>query len=204
VYRLYSLCAIYGLEFTTVLRWYGIELEELLIDAAKLAIDHTRILEFNASEGVQVELPTDIDERLDLSQTSYLGRHIRRWGRVPLALLNLVEPRRQRYGFIGTEDWSMYPILWPGSFVQIDETRRRVARDGWAHECERPIYFVEHRDGFRCGWCTHSGSLLIVQPHSSSQNPPQVFRYPGEAEVVGQVVGVAMRLDLGKRRHKHS
>src|SRR5947209_15121273 len=50
VYRLYSLCAIYGLEFATVLRWYGIELDELLTDFAKLALDQTHVMEFKSSD----------------------------------------------------------------------------------------------------------------------------------------------------------
>ncbi len=98
----------------------------------------------------------------------------------------------------------MYPILSPGSFVQIDESKRRIAKEGWVYEQERPIYFLEHRDGYRCGWCTDRGGVLIVQPHHTSLMTPEIFRYPGEAEIVGQVVGVAMRLDLAKRRHTRS
>lgn len=204
VYRLYSLCAIYGLEFSAALRWYGIELQELPGDSARLALKHTNLVGFKSSNHDAVEFPAEFSGDFDLRQTSYLARHIRRWGKLPIELLNTADLRRHRYGFIGTEDWSMYPILWPGSFVQIDETRRRLSREGWTHEQERPIYFVEHRHGYICGWCTDDAGLLIVQPHSSSHAAPQIFRYPGDAEIVGQVVAIAMRLDLGKRRHTHS
>ena len=97
----------------------------------------------------------------------------------------------------------MYPILPPGSFIQVDESRRKLMKEGWSTEHERPIYFLEYRDGFKCGWCSHRDGILVVQPHSMSQEPPTIF-HPGEAEVIGQVVGVAMRLDLGKRRHTRS
>lgn len=204
MYRLYSLCAIYGLDFSTVLRWYGVEIQQLPAESAHVPLEHTHLIGFKPPDGSQVDFPVHFDEELDLRQTTYLARHIRGWGKLPIALLNALELRRHRYGFIGTDDWSMYPILWPGSFVQIDETRRRVLSAGWTHEQERPIYFVEHRDGFSCGWCTDRGGLLIVQPHSASHLAPQIFRYPGDAEVVGQIVAVAMRLDLGKRRHTRS
>ena len=204
VYRLYSLCAVYRLDFATVLRWYGIELENLPADSAHLGLEQTHLVDFQSPTRGEVDFPSEFDDQFDLERTSYLGRHIRRWGKLPISLLNALEVRRHRYGFIGTEDWSMYPIIWPGSFVQVDEARKRVAKEGWTHEYERPIYFVEHRNGFRCGWCTELAGLLIVQPHSASQTAPDVFRYPGDVEVIGQVVGVAMRLDLAKRRHTRS
>jgi hypothetical protein len=35
---------------------------------------------------------------------------------------------------------------------------------------------------------------MILVPHPLSSCAPEVYSYPEEAEVVGQVVGVAMRL----------
>ena len=204
VYRLYSLCAIYALDFSMVLGWYGIELEQLPLDAARLALERTHLVNFKPAERTFVDFPEEIDEQIDLQKTIYLARHIRRWGKLPLSLLNAMDLRHNRYGFVGTEDWSMYPLLRPGSFVQIDETRRRVARDGWSSEYDRPIYFVEHRDGYSCGWCSERQGLLVIQPHSASNVALRMFRYPGDAEVIGQIVGVAMRLDPVKRPRKRS
>ncbi len=203
VYRLYSLCAIYGLEFRGVLEWYGIDLEQLAMDSSRLSLERTRLLDFHPPEWTMVEFPAELED-FDLRHTSYLSRHIQRWGKLPLAMLNALDLQRHRYGFIGTDDWFMYPILSPGAFVQVDESRRRIAKEGWIYENERPIYFLEHRDGYRCGWCTERGGVLIVQPYSASLLQPEIFRYPGEADVIGQVVGVAMRLDLAKRRHTRS
>ncbi len=204
LYRIYSLCAIYGLEFSTVLGWYGIELHQLPGDAARLGHKVTRIVDIRCPDRAEVEFPAKLDGAFDLRKTLYLATHIQRWGKLPILLLNGLDLKRQHYGFVGVDDWSMYPILPPGSFVQIDETKRRVTNESWVHEYERPIYFVNYRDGYRCGWCTQRGRLLIVQPHSTSHLAPEIFRYPEQAEVIGQVVGVAMRLDLGKRRHTHS
>jgi hypothetical protein len=88
----------------------------------------------------------------------------------------------------------MYPILQPGSFIQVDESRNKVLDGGWRSEYERPIYFVETRDGHTCCWCTLTREEIILQPHPLSPVPPRVLRYPQQAEVIGQVVGVAMRL----------
>lgn len=203
IYRLYSLCAIYGLDFTSVLAWYGIELPGLASDAARVRHEHTHPIDLKPSSNVTMDFPMEFDGELDLRHTSYLSRQFRRWGRLPIAMLSGTDLARYRYGFIGTEDWSMYPMLRPGSFIQIDETRRKATAAAWADQYERPIYFVEHRDGYCCGWCEQHPGLLIVQPHSSSAGL-RIFRSPGDAEIIGQVIAVVMRLDLAKRRHIRS
>ena len=204
LFRLYSLCAIYRLDFSTVLQWYGIELGEMAADSVSISLERTHLADMQAPTSLSVEFPAALDEDVDFRQTFYMTRHIRQWGQLPIALAGTLDLRQHRYAFLGTDDWSMYPILPPGSFLQIDESKRRIAKEGWTHEHERPVYFVEHRNGFRCGWCTEQNGVLIVMAHSASQLPPDVFRFPGEADVIGQVVAVAMRLDLGKRRHIRS
>lgn len=88
----------------------------------------------------------------------------------------------------------MYPILPPGSFIQVDEARDKVLEGSWRAEYERPIYFVGTREGHTCCWCTLTGEEIILQPHPLSPVSPRVLRYPQQAEVIGQVVGVAIRL----------
>lgn len=94
----------------------------------------------------------------------------------------------------------MYPILQPGALVLIDETQRKIAHAGWSSEFDRPIYFLEHRAGCVVGWCTLNGEQLVLQPHPASPCSPVVYAYPSEIDVIGQVSGVAMILDQGKRR----
>ena len=89
----------------------------------------------------------------------------------------------------------MYPILLPGSFLQIDETKTRVAKGPWRTEYERPVYFVELRDEFMCCWCEVRGSEILLQPHPQSGVQTRVCKHGQDAEVIGQVVGIAMRLD---------
>ena len=76
----------------------------------------------------------------------------------------------------------------------IDDSRRRIANSGWTGEFDRPIYFLEHRDGYLCGWCTLRGGELIVQPHPASLREPETYAHPAEIEVIGQVTYVAMTL----------
>ena len=204
LYRLYSLCAIYRLDIHEVMEWYGVDVSQLPADALSLQIERTHPLGFGANGQAEVQLPLSLDPGLDLRRTTFLSRMIQRWGKLPLVLLNGLDLKNHRYGFIGTEDWMMYPLLQPGSFVLIDETRRKIVNTGWTNEFERPIYFLEHRKGFACCWCHLSDSQLILQPHPASMCNPEIYPYPEEIEVIGQVTGVAMRLDQGKRRRTRS
>jgi transcriptional regulator with XRE-family HTH domain len=202
-YRLYSLCVIYGLNFKTALSWYGVNLDDQPSDSAKLSLRATRPLAF-ATPDFASWLPTEIEHSVDVSKTFYLSPQVRTWGTLPLSMLSALDLQRHHYAFIGTDDWFMYPILPPGSFVQIDLSRKKLGSEGSQGEHDRPIHFIEHRGGFRCGWCTEKNGLLIVQPHLASNATLETFQYPGEADVIGQVVGVAKRLDLARRRRTHS
>lgn len=204
VYKLYSLCAIYRLDFAEALEWYGINLASLPADALFAEISRTHMVGFEASPLGEIQAPLSLDPGIDVRRTTYISRMIQRWGKLSLMFLAGLDPREQRYGFIGADDWFMYPLLQPGSFVVIDETRRRIQNDGWTNEFDRPIYFLEHRSGYLCGWCSQRDDKLVLVPHPASGESPLIFTMPSDIDVIGQVVGVAMRLDQGRRRRTRS
>lgn len=202
IYKLYSLCTIYRLDFSEALRWYGVDLSGLPADAVYLQPDRTHLMAFSAesvSAAGQVQVPLSLDPGLDLSRTTFLSRYIQSWGVLPLMLVGGLDLRNHRYGFLGLDDWFMYPLLSPGSLVLIDETRRKIERSGWTNEHDRPIYFLEHRDGWLCGWASMAGETLVAMPHPASEQEPRLFRFPEEVDVVGRVAGVAHRFDFTRR-----
>ena len=87
-----------------------------------------------------------MDPGFDPTKTQNFTRMVQEWGTIPLAYLEQLSRSDFMYGYIGTGDRTMYPILPPGSFVQVDESKHRIERDGWRSEYERPIYFVEGRE----------------------------------------------------------
>lgn len=204
LFRLYSLCAIYRLDAVEVMTWYGVDLSEAPIDAAQIEIERTHPVGFSTSGHGLVQVPLTLDPGLDMRKTTYLSRMIQRWGRMPLMLLNTMDLEDHRYAFIGTEDWFMYPLLQPGSLILIDETKRSIVNEGWRNEFERPIYFIEHRNGYACAWCSMMDDRLLLQPHPASMSSPEVYIFPDEADVIGQVTGVAMRLDQKRKRRARS
>lgn len=203
IYRLYSLCAIYRLDFPEVLEWYGIPLGSLAADAAKVELEKTHAVNFTANGQAAAQIPLSLDPGIDIRRTTFLSRMIQRWGKLPLMLLGDFDLKSHRYGFIGTDDWTMYPILQPGSLVLIDESKRKPSNSGWTSEFDRPIFFIEHRGGYACSWCSVVGEQIVLQPHPASQCLPEVFE-ASEIDIIGQVSGVAMRLDPARRRRTRS
>jgi transcriptional regulator with XRE-family HTH domain len=192
IHRLYTLCAIYRLDIAEVLEWYGVDISHLLADGTSAHPSKTHTLSPSVLSHGSVALPLKLDPGVDLRKTTYLSRMIQQWGRVPLGLLDSLEIDECRYGIIGTEDYLMYPMLRPGALVQIDENQRQIQNAGWTHEFERPIYFLELRDGYACGWCSLTGQQLIMQPHPGSPCEPQLLSLQ-DVDIVGRVVGVAMQ-----------
>jgi transcriptional regulator with XRE-family HTH domain len=92
------------------------------------------------------------------------------------------------YAHIGSADYTMYPLIRPGAVVEIDTSQIKLHANSWHNEFERPIFFIELRDGYACGWCEVQGNQLLVIPHHSSPATIRRFIYPRDAEIVGRVV----------------
>ena len=193
VFRFYSLAAIYRRPLRALFQLYGIDADAISSEwtASRPANTHIVIVD---KERAGYHVPVKLDPGFDLRETSNLGRMIQQWGVVPLSVLSHLASQNYTYAYVGTEDYTMYPILQPGSFVQVDESRRRLVERQWRSEYERPIYFVETRDGFTCCWCSFRANSLVLQPHPLSPVPVRILRHPQEAEIIGQVVGMAMRI----------
>lgn len=193
LYRLYSLAVVYRRDFRELLTWYDVDLNSVS-DDLDLSVPPKSHVSHVLAGVSNVKVPIRLDPGFDPRRTANFGRMVEQWGLVPLSYLEQFATRQFTYGYIGSEDLTMYPLLPPGTFVQVDETKTKVAETGWRSEYERPIYFVETRAGYTCCWCTVTREELILQPHPLSPVPARVLRFPQEADIVGQVVGVAMRL----------
>jgi transcriptional regulator with XRE-family HTH domain len=195
VFKLYSLAVVYHMTLNDILALYQIDLGKM--DAHRRTIPLTRTHKFSASvndEGKVMRFPIRFDPGFRPEKTAFISRLIESWGEIPLGLLATLDFKKFRYGYIGLDDHTMGPLLRPGSIVQIDETRRRVLNEGWADESGRPIYFIELRYSYECCWCFQRGKDLTMIPHPLSASGPRTIRVPEEGEILGQVVGVAMRL----------
>ena len=193
IHKLYSFAAIYDLDYLELLRWYGVDLTEARKDA-QLA-PNLATHQSQASLGQSLSVPIRLDGGFDPSKTLNVARFIQEWGVVPLAYLQELAGRQFTYIHVGINDRTMYPLILPGSFLQVDESMGYVT-GRWRSEYERPIYLVETREGLMCCWCELQGGKIVLQPHPLSQVPVRILSYPQEAEILGTVVGIAMSLSL--------
>jgi transcriptional regulator with XRE-family HTH domain len=189
IYRIQSLARIYRLTPDTILEWYGIK--QSTLDALQLEESPKgRFAFFQKPKEVQV--PVSLDPSFDSRVSTEIGRIVEAWGEVPFAFLSQFRDRQYIYAYVGAEDFMMNPLLPPGSFVQIDPSRRSIKRIGWQNEFDRPIYAIDSSEGLHFAWCSVSDRKLILESHPLSREDVKIFNID-EVDVVGQVIGVATR-----------
>src|SRR5271165_4982268 len=190
LHKLYSMAAIYHLNPLEISTWYEAPLAQTFDDAACLPPPLTHL---SAPQTFESDLVWRQAQSFDSEKTELLTDLPPTLGKFPG--LERFGQGRYRYGYIGLSDRRMTPILRPGSIVLVDSSLRRVEDEDWNSEYDRPIYFVELRGGYRCGWFRKDGARLIMHPHALSRCSPEAWRTPEEAEVAGKVIGVVSYLN---------
>ncbi len=200
IHKLYSLGVIYRIKFTDLLKVFGVDLEKISKYQLETVPQKTHLTTLEVYDGDRaITFPIRFDRGFSPEKTNLLSRMVEIWGEVPISLIQHLDIRHSQYGYIGLKDFTLYPLLRPGSFVQIDQRVNRVQSFPWRTEYDRPIYFVELRDGYACSWCELHGNQLTLIPHPLSPCGIRQFVYETEAEVIGRVTAVAMRVvDFGE------
>ena len=197
IYKLFTLASVYGLSYGDVLALYGVDTKKVKTYHAGLPIAKTHLARYDSAEAPEsLEVPVRFDAGLNLSQTNLLTHVIESWGRVPLEFIQHFDLHHRQYGFVGLKDYTLYPLIKPGSFVEIDSNVKKPIQGVARSEFDRPIYFVDLRNGYACSWCDLVEDKLVVLAHPLSPVKTRIFALPQEAEIIGQVTAVAMRIVL--------
>ncbi len=195
IYKLWSLGAIYQTHWTNIFSFFGLHVSELSRDQALFGLPNTQLIpDASGSEEETIVVPLRSRPDLRLDKTNLLSRLVEIWGEIPFRLIQHLDPRKSVYGVIGLTDFTMWPLIRPGSIVQIDGSQRKVLPIKWENEHERPIYFIELRNEYICSWCEIREGHLLAVPYPKSRCEIRRFPYPREADIIGRVTGVAMRL----------
>jgi transcriptional regulator with XRE-family HTH domain len=200
IFKTVSLSLIYQLTIAEMHAFFGIKPSDITKDRAIFSPPKTHLLtppDESLTDGAA--LPEAADVITQLEKTNLLTRLVDIWGDVPIPLLRRLDLRRSLYGYIGTKDKTMSPLLPPGTFVQIDAKQPHVKKGSvdktlGQSPFSRPIYFLDIRSGYACGWCEIQDGVLTLIPHPDSGELTRTFRYPSEVEVVGRVTGIAMQI----------
>jgi transcriptional regulator with XRE-family HTH domain len=205
IYKLFTLASIYGLSYAQVLALYGIDTKKLTKYHSEMPITKTHMTEYGSGEerSASFEIPIRFDAGMNLGKTNLLPRMIESWGTIPLEFIQHFDLRHRSYGFVGVKDYTLYPLIRPGSFVEIDPEVKNVRNVLARSEFERPIYFVDLRNEYACSWCEVVEDKLLLLAHPLSPVKTRMFVFPREAEIIGQVTGVAMRLSVSLPESRH-
>lgn len=188
LHKLYSLASILHLDPLEISGWYEAPFRQTFHEGASFPPPRTSLSSFP----VPPILPQLGEGAVASENTELLTR--RPTSVVPMPQVETSADGKHRYGYVGLSDRRMMPLLRPGSTVLIDTTLRCIEDADWSNEYDRPMYFVEIRNGYRCGWFQKDKYRLIMQPHTLSRCAPEAWRTPDDAEVIGQVVGVVSYL----------
>jgi transcriptional regulator with XRE-family HTH domain len=173
IWKLFSLSVIYRADLRDLLRLYNIDVDEKEKYEPFADPYRTQLIP-HAGNGLSEISPAQDYSTTGLNTRSANGddsaRHI-------------------IYGHLGLTDFTLYPMIRPGALLKIDTTQHQLVTSEWHNEYERPIYFVELRGGYACGWCELQGNQLLIIPYHSPFASVRRFHYPREAEILGRVVG---------------
>ena len=176
IWKLFSLSVIYRADLLDLLRLYNIDVDEKEKYEPVADPYLTQLIPHNGNgnEALEISFPPDRSATgLNFTHSANgddCARHI-------------------IYGHLGLADFTMYPMVRPGALLQIDTSQTKLVTNPWRNEYERPIYFIELRGAYACGWCELQGNQLLIIPHHSPFASVRRFHYPREAEIVGRVVG---------------
>ena len=189
IYKLFSLSVIYQADFLDLIRLYNIDVD----DKEKyepVANPHLTQLISATSSGNGHTAPT-----LQAQLATSLGAM-----NAPQLAGGEHHASSIICAYLGSSDLTMYPMIRPGALLKIDTSQNKLTAGTWHNEHERPIFFIELREAYACGWCELQGNQLLIIPHPSSPATVRRFTYPREAEIVGRVVGYSTDcIDLGSQ-----
>ena len=187
LYKLYSVSVIYHLSAAEISGWYEAPFQQTFQEGTSFPAPRTHLSEFlspsllgTVHEGRQNSEATDLLNELPTEIGGIAGME--------------AAAGRYRYGYTGLSDRRMIPILRPGSVVLVDTWSCRIEDTDWKNEYERPIYFVELHEGYRCRWFDKSKNQLTMQSHTLSHCAPETWETRDDAELVGKMVGMATHL----------
>ena len=182
--KLFTLSVIYHTDFRELARLYNVDLDEIE-KYTFIANPHLTQLYPEPPNGAVIA-SLDLSEELANTRTGLMPQVAAR----PAGGASQSEHGRNVIsGYIGLTDSTMYPLIRPGAVVDIDTSQNKLHSTPWHNDFDRPIYFIELRDGYACGWCELQGNRLLIVPHHLSGVTVRSFTFPRDAEIVGRVIG---------------
>jgi transcriptional regulator with XRE-family HTH domain len=193
VHKAITLCAIYGLQFSTFLQSIGIILE----DAGNHPIPDRLIPRKLTATSRRIANETD-----DPVENGFLALLLRQSGPVPFflrgslsELSGLTNLSLHDFFWVGGEAQPLHPLLTGGLVVIVNRHRKKPIYSRSKSWWQQRIYVLLRRNGtYLCGCCSLENGILLIHPFSSHYRPQEQLRNHEDAEVVGEIVLIARTL----------
>jgi transcriptional regulator with XRE-family HTH domain len=187
-FKIVSVSMLYHLTIPEIHKFFGIKPGDIAKESGLFPPPKTHLIG-SPDEGERplAVVPAEPKDAGSLREDTHLVSHL-----VDVAM------RRALFGYIGTQDRTMSPLIRPGTFVQIDVKQTHIKNEPvprGSGPFARPVYFLDIRTGYACGWCQLEDGILTLIPHPDSGVKARSFRHPSEVEVVGRVTEIHMCID---------
>ncbi len=198
-FKTVSVSVIYHLTVAEIHGFFGIKPGDIAKERGLFPPPKTHLVTPPDERDPVARVPSEPADAASVRENTHLvSRLIDIWGDVPVPVLREFALRRSLFGHIGTQDRTMSPLIRPGTFVQIDAKQTHIRNDAiqkGSGPFARPVYFLDIRTGYACGWCQLEDGILTLIPHPDSGVKARSFHHPSEVEIVGRVTEIYMCIE---------
>jgi len=192
--KVMTLCLIYAVSLSAFLEAAGIVTEDAGRDP---------IPEHLTSTPLASKLGSSASEAVESPPGGFLEELLQKCEEIPFflrrtlpALSGLAGPSLRDFYWIGGEPSFLHPYLANGFLIMVNRRIKRPRCDTGEPLWAQPLYLVLKRNGsYLCGCCKVDNGNLVMHPYSESFHRPERWQHPNDAEVIGQIVTIARKLD---------
>lgn len=188
IHKLFTLAIVYAISFRDLLRYFGIPLDDFGNTTANRKTKR--------NSGIRTEPPKD---ELRDGFFENLGNE---FGHLPLflssalpTLTGLAHISLRDVFWLGAETNPLHPALRGALFVLVNRRSKKPRIISRMPFRTQPLYLLQDRDGsYLAASCTLENGRLVLYAYPKDFNEAQPVRRHIDADVVGQIVGVARSL----------
>jgi len=193
IHKLFTLSIIYSIAFRALLRWFGIEVD----DGGRNAI----VSETNASLGIPASTRR-IGRSNGEQSANFFESMQKRFGDLPLflgsalpSLSGILRISLRDVFRMGGQANPLHPALRGAVFVLVNRRSKKPRISPRMPLWTQPLYLLQNRDGsYLAASCATEEGRLVVYAYPLDFTERQPVRRQIDADVVGQIVGVARSL----------
>lgn len=121
IYKLCTLSSIYQCSLDQILAIFDIHIGDIAHEQLRLPLPYTYLV---GEATLATERPTKILSRsisgIRQEKTDLVSRMFSGFSRLEAGIFPQENPEKSIYGYVGTKDFTLFPLIRPGSFVKID------------------------------------------------------------------------------------